>query len=512
MAEYLLGIDNGITVTKVAIFDLKGHEVQVASRKLDAVYPHPSWTERDMDALWQCTIEAIRDAINTSGIQPQQIIGIGNTGHGNGLYVIDRQGKPLRAGILSLDTRAGDLVNDWNQRGVNKQVWPTTLQALWPGQPSALLRWLKLNEPEAYRQIGTPLLCKDYVKYRLSGEISTDFTDSSAAGLMDVRRKQYAAEQTDLFEIGEMQDKLPGLVESTAIIGHVTPEAASTTGLKAGTPVVGGLIDVCACALGSGVIEPGQVCIVAGTWSINEIVTEQPMVDPALFIVANYIPDRWITIEASATSATNLEWFVAQFCAEEMAEARRRNVSVYEICSEQVASLPPGGTDVLFHPFLFGSNVQSTARAGFYGIGGWHTKAHLLRAVYEGVAYSHLSHVEKLRAAGAVTGVARLTGGGARSRVWTQIFADTLQVPMEIPEGSEIGAHGAAMCAGIGVGAYKHYADAVAKAVKIERRQDPDASATPHYLARYAEYQNLLLAMRDSWDRLSKLSQRTPPA
>jgi L-xylulokinase len=217
------------------------------------------------------------------------------------------------------------------------------------------------------------------------------------------------------------------------------------------------------------------------------------------------VPELWLTTEASATSATNLEWYVNQFCGEERLKARERGISVYDLCSELVASLPPGGTDIIFHPFLYGSNVQATARAGFYGIAGWHTKAHVLRALYEGVVYGHLAHLEKLRAAGAFMDVARLTGGGARSKVWTQIFADTLQLPMEVPQGIELGARGAALCAGIGAGVYRDHAEAVERAVRIERRQDPDPTATPFYLARYAEYQRLLDAMKGPWDHLSHL-------
>jgi L-xylulokinase len=301
---------------------------------------------------------------------------------------------------------------------------------------------------------------------------------------------------------------MPTLVESFDVIGQITPEAAEATGLAAGTPVVGGIFDVDASALGAGVFQPGQVCVIAGTWSINEIVTEEPLVDPSLFMTSVYtVPGLWLSIEASATSATNLEWFVTHFCGEEQAEAEKRGVSVYDICSEMVASLPPGGTDVIFHPFLYGSNVQPTARASFYGIAGWHTKAHLARALYEGIVYCHLNHIEKLRAAGAGMDVVRLTGGGSRSQVWTQIFADTIQLPMEVPAGVEMGARGAAICAGIGVGAYKDHAEAVAKAVKVERRQEPNPEASPHYLARYAEYQCLLEAMQEPWDRLSKLGQ-----
>jgi L-xylulokinase len=263
--------------------------------------------------------------------------------------------------------------------------------------------------------------------------------------------------------------------------------------------------------LGAGVYRAGQVCIIAGTWSINEIVTSDPIIDPALFMTSIYtVPDLWLTIEASATSATNLEWYVSQFCAEEKAAADKRGISVYDICSELVDSLPPGGSDIIFHPFLFGSNVQASARAGFYGIAGWHTKAHMLRSLYEGVVYGHLSHLAKLSGASDPSNrieVVRLSGGGAHSPVWTQIFADTLQLPMEVPEGIEIGARGAAISAGIGVGVYQDHADAVATAVKVRRRQEPNSAATPFYLERYNEYKNLLECMQEPWERLSRLKQ-----
>ncbi|CAB1058427.1 Carbohydrate kinase, FGGY family [Olavius sp. associated proteobacterium Delta 1] len=508
MSEYLLGIDNGNTISKAAIFDLAGREIQVTSRKADSEYPQPGWTERSMDELWQSTAMAVKDALSQSGIKPQQIIGVGTTGHGNGLYLIDKDGRPARAGIQSLDSRAAHIIDNWNRDGLHDQVFPFTTQAFWPAQPNALLAWIKQNEAQVYQRIGAVLMVKDYIKYCLTGEITSDFTDMSGTSLMDVRNKCYSEELLNFYDLADIRPALPTLVTSFEIAGRITPDAARATGLAAGTPVVGGLFDVDASALGAGVHQPGQVCIIAGTWSINEIVTSDPIVDPALFMTSIYtVPDLWLTIEASATSATNLEWFVTQFCAEEKTEADRRGISVYDVCSEMVDSLPPGGSDIIFHPFLFGSNVQASARAGFYGIAGWHTKAHMLRSLYEGVVYGHLSHFEKLRDAGSQVDVARLSGGGAHSSVWTQIFADTLQLPMEVPDGIEIGARGAALSAGIGVGVYKDHADAVATAVKIERRQEPNPAATPFYLERYAEYKKLLECMQEPWDRLSRLKQ-----
>jgi L-xylulokinase len=406
-----------------------------------------------------------------------------------------------------MDTRAAGIVNEWIQQDLHAQVFPYMLQVLWPAQPTALLAWIKKNEPQNYERIGAILMVKDYILYRLTGEISGDYTDMSGANLLDVRNKCYSRELMDLYGLSAVYDALPPLRQGSEVVGQVTSTASQATGLAVGTPVVGGLFDVDASAIGSGVIDPNQACIVMGSWSINEVITEKPIVDPGIFMTTLFAdPDYFLTIEGSATSATNLAWFVQQCCGDERVEAEKRGVSVYEICNEAVASVPPESFSVIFHPFLYGSYVQPTARAGFYGVGGWHTRAHLLRALYEGVVFGHLNHIEKLRGAGAQINGARLAGGGSRSAVWSQMFADTIQVPMEVSDGNELGARGVALAAGIGAGIYHDYAEAVREAVKVVSVYDPDPATTPHYLARYAEYKRLVQVMQEPWDGLNQLS------
>lgn len=504
---YLLGIDNGNTVSKAALFDELGREVAVASAGAETFYPRPGWTERSMESLWTSTAQAIRAVIEKAGVKPQDIIGIGNTGHGNGLYLLDKHGQPVRNGIQSLDTRADRVLQDRAKRGVLEKAFPMILQEFWPAQPNALLPWLKYHEPDCYARISKIVMCKDYVKFRLTGEVTTDYTDISGTCLLDNANKRYSRDLLEWYDIPETWDALPRLAESTEVIGRVTKEAAEATGLAEGTPVVAGLFDVDAGALGSGVIAPRTLCIIAGTWSINELLIDYPAVNPALAMVhVGMVPGRWMVLEGSATSMANLEWFVNTLCGEEKQAAQQRGVSVYEICSELVGGLPPGSTDIIFHPFLFGSNVQATARAGFYGVAGWHTKAHLLRALYEGVVYGHMNHIDKLRALGPLS-VARLTGGGSRSAVWTQIFADALNMTMEVPDGGEVSALGAAMSAGIGVGVYRDHADAVQQAVRVARRQEPIVENTPHYQARYQAYKQLLDVMRQPWETLHGLGR-----
>lgn len=508
MPSYLLGIDNGLTVSKAAIFDLDGREIAVQGHKVSLDYPHPGWVERDSETVWLTTAAAIREAIGKAGIDARDIVSIGNAAHGNGIYLVDKTGAPLGPGVASMDNRASEIIDEWIQPGgVREQSFPVVMTNTWAAQPAALLAWFKRHRPEVWNQIGYAFPCKDYIKYRLTGAVTSDYSDISGISLYDSRNRRYSPELLDLYGIGDILQALPQPVESHDIAGRVTHEAALLTGLAEGTPVVGGMFDINASAVGAGVIDEGMLCIIAGTWSINEVVTRQPLLDKRLLMCTLFaVPGFWLVTDSSATSATNLEWFVSQFCYEETATAAARGVSVYEVCNEIVASLPPGGTDVIFHPFLFGSNVQANARAGFYGLGAWHTKAHVLRALYEGVVFGHLDHVNRLKAAGAPISAARLTGGGARSTVWTQMFADALELPIEVPATSEIAALGAAIAAGIGVGAYQDYQDAIARTVQIARRHEPDAEATQRYLARYEEYRCLLDAMREPWRRLEKLS------
>ena len=506
MNQYFLGIDNGSTVAKAALFDQHGKEIACAGCKVETVYPHPGWTELDMNVLWQSTASAIREVLASSGVRAEDIAGIGSTGHGNGIYLLDKHGQPLRNGIQSMDSRAAGIISEWNQQNIPAKVFPYTIQSLWAAQPNALLAWIKKNEPQNYERIGAILMCKDYIKYCLTGEVTGDYTDMSASSLLDVRNRCYSRELMAMYDLSEVYDALPALKQSFEVVGQVTRKAAEETGLVAGTPVVGGVFDVDASAIGCGAVNNGQGCIVAGTWGINEVITRDPLVDPNLFMTTLFaVPGLFLSVEASATSATNLEWFVTQCCGDERAEAKRRGISIYDVCNEEVASLAPGSTNIIFHPFLYGSSVQPTARAGFYGVAGWHTRAHLLRALYEGVVFCHLGHIEKLRAAGAEIGTMRMTGGGARSQVWTQMIADIIQVRVEVSDGSELGARGAALSAGIGAGAYRDYAEAVEQAVSIVRVQEPVAANAAPYLARYAEYEKLLKVMQAPWEALSKL-------
>ncbi|MHC4843497.1 MAG: FGGY-family carbohydrate kinase [Planctomycetota bacterium] len=504
MAEYLMGIDNGGTVSKAAIFTLDGKEVAVAARKTETLTPQPGYAERDMENAWQATTEAISEAIKKSGISADDIAAIACAGHGNGIYLIDADGKPVRGAIMSHDGRAREYIDQWLTDGVDKAIRPKTMQSIWPAQPNALLAWLRDNEPDSIKKTKWVLMCKDYIRYRLTGEVYAELTDMSGTSLMNVGTGEYDPDVLKAFGISEFQELLPPLKLTADICGQITKEAAELTGLKEGTPVAGGMFDIDACGLASGIVNESQLCMVAGTWGNNQYISDKPVVDEDVFMTSCYsIPGYYLMLEGSATSASNLEWFVTQFFEAERELAMKKGESVYELCNELVGSVKPEDSNITFLPFLYGSNVSPDAKSCFMGITGWHGRAHVLRAIYEGVVFGHMTHVERILKFRDMPETIRLTGGAAQSEEWIQIFADIFQTPVEIPDGTELGALGAAIAASVAVGSYSSYEDAIKAMVKFSRIQQPDKSKKDIYQAKYERYKKILAALEPIWSDIS---------
>ncbi len=500
---YLLGTDNGGTMAKAALFATDGRLVAVAGRKTEMLSPQPGHTERDTEEMWRATAQSIRDVIGRAGIESREIAGVACAGHGNGLYLVDRQGTPVRNGIVSTDSRAKDYVARWYAEGVHDRVLPKTMQSLWPGQPNALLAWLGDHEPQTMRRAGWALMCKDYVRFRLTGRVQSEVTDASGTSLMDVAAGRYDPELLEAFGIADFERLLPAVVRPDEVCGAVTAQAAAETGLAEGTPVAGGLFDIDACAIGSGILDESQLCLIAGTWSINQYVSTTPVVERDHFMTCRYcLPGHYLVPEASATSASNLEWFASQFLGAEGQPADQGR-SVYDLCNDLASATRPQEANIVFLPFLFGSNAAPDAKACLLGLAGWHTRAHVVRAIYEGVVFGHRAHVDRLlRHRGPFQSI-RLTGGAARSRPWVQVFADCFQMPVEVPAGEELGALGAAMCAGVAAGVFHDWQEAVAAMVRLDRVQEPDQALAAVYAGKYARYQKVIAALGPAWPELA---------
>ncbi|MDR0559238.1 MAG: carbohydrate kinase [Prevotellaceae bacterium] len=486
---FFLGIDNGGTASKAAVFDASGKELSVASRRVNILSPRTGWSERDMNLLWTDTAAVIREAIQQADIAPEHILGVACTGHGNGLYLLDRNGKPLRNGINSNDERAQSYIDRWRRNRIDETVLPMTAQSIWAAQPAPLLAWIRDNEPDVFRNIGSVLMVKDFIRYCLTGECRTEITDMSGSGLMNVVECKYDLAVLKSYGLTEIATFLQQWIESTEIGGYVTAEAAALTGLKEGTPVAGGMFDIDACALSSGILDSGEFSIVAGTWGNNQYIARQPLVDKDLFMTSCYaIPDWYLMLEGSPTSAGNLEWLLETFFAREKKE---EGVNFYSRISEMVSAVEPTASQVIFLPFLYGCNSGSL-KGGFFGLDASCGQGELLRAVFEGVVFAHYQHIERLLKFRDFPKVIRLTGGAARSPVWIQIFADCIGVPVEAPSGSELGALGAAMAAAVAANYYADLPEAVSAMTSIAARYEPNPAYAPAYREKYAAYRNLI--------------------
>jgi L-xylulokinase len=500
MGRYLLGIDNGSTLIKAALFDLDGREVSVSSRASEVATPSPGRYERTLDAIWAATAGVVSDLLAASGVRPGDILCAAVTGHGGGVHLLDRRGEGLYPAMEGVDTRAAGIVERWMADGTFRRVHPRTLVSFFPAQAAPLLGWLMENEPAVLERAQWILPLKDYVRFRLTGRAMAELTNMSGSGLLDTREARYDAGLLAEYGLSSIADKLPPLCGSTELCGSVTREAAALTGLAEGTPVAAGVWDIDAAALSTGVIDEGFLNIVAGTWANNQLVTRRPVVSPELFMCTLFCaPGSWLLLEGSPTSASNLEWFVRELMGEERRRCREEGSSVYGICTEEVDSLPPEEPVPVFLPFLYGSSAGAGAEGAFIGMTGQHRRAHMLRAVFEGIAFSHRSHVERLAAHHPLPAAARIAGGAAGSRAWLQIFADTLRLPIESIAARELGALGSAITAGVACGAFPGYPEAVRAMVHVAVRVEPGPRGVEALEGRYARYRAAIDSLALFW-------------
>lgn len=496
MDELFLGIDAGQTVTKAVLFDLDGRQRAVGSAKVALDRPSPRWVERDMTAVWHATVRAIRRCLVEAGIRGGDVVAVGLAGHADGVYAVDDELRPVRPAITAMDTRAHETVAGWQAGEVAAQALELTGQVPFAGSPAALLAWLRQHEPETLTRARWLLFCKDWLKVQLTGEVSTDPTEASAS-FTDVRTQDYSVAALDLFGLADLRVKLPPILPSERIAGRVTEEAGATTGLAPGTPVVAGAHDVDATAIGMGATEPGTLSLVAGTFSINQIVSDHVCVDPR-WQARNFVhPGRWMNMATSPASATNLEWFL-----DSLGVPGTPGEDPYVAATREVSERLSGRSEILYHPFLYGSPHGGHASAAFIGVRGWHDRGDLLRAMFEGVVLNHRVHIDALRDRFDLAPAVRLGGGAARSDVWAQMFADALHTTVEITDADEAGARGAALLAALGIGALDTLKHAASLAhVDREHIPDPDRGAVLDEA--YAAYLAAIDALEPVWRRLA---------
>lgn len=503
--KYLVGVDNGGTFVKAGVSDEKGNLIAVAREPIHNLTPRSGFTERDMDALWEQNAKVIKNAVEKSGVNPAHIVGVSFSGHGKGLYMVGKDGKPSYNGILSTDTRAWEEVKNWKSDGTAERIYEKTYQDILACQPVSLLAWLKNNEPEVLERTQYIFSINDYIRYCMTGVANGEYTNFTGGNLVNLNTAAYDKELMELFGLEEVYDKLPPLKFSADVCGTVTAEAALATGLMEGTPVTAGMFDVDACGIASGIYDETSMCMVAGTWSINEYIAKAPITNKTVALNSMFcIPGYFLVEESSPTSAGNMQWFIDELLAELKEQLKAEGKSIYDVTNSWAGEIGPEDSNVVFLPFLNGSNEDALAKGSFIGLTDFHDRRHMLRAVYEGIVFSHLTHVRKLLRNREKPEAIRLAGGAANSDVWVQIFADALQIPIEIVECQEQGIMGAAMAAGIGAGIFENYEDAAKKFVHVSKKIMPREEYKAVYENKYANYRLVVDALSGIWEPLQK--------
>ncbi len=494
MIPLYLGIDVGGTMVKAAVFDDCGTEVAVAGRPLRAVHARPGYTESDMQQMWQAVAETVREVTAHPAAPPARIAAVCCTGHGNGIYLLDKDGQPVGNGIVSSDTRTHHIAAEANARADLAPIRALRGQKFHVSEPLLLFGWFDDHAPEVSRRTRHAVLCKDYVRYRLTNRIESDLNDLSGSGLLDLATGDYNPAIFAALGLSGWQDKLPPIRRNSDLCGGVTARAARETGLIAGTPVVAGTMDLDAMILAAGVTDSSRFIVCAGTWSINLLVLDRACRDRLPMMQALHRDgERVLACEGSPTSATNLAWLRDTALAGAGPGLAAINA--------MVDGLAPQDSHVVYLPDIHGG--AGAPQASFVGLDHGSGQPHILRAIYEGVVFAHLEHIDDLSAStGLRPPAARLCGGAAQSPVWAQMFADILELDIEVAEGSELGALGCAICAAVATGQYGGFEQAMAAMTRIGRRYSPDASRAAIYRSKRDTFTRVRRALTPVWTHL----------
>jgi len=508
----LIGVDAGTSVVKAVVFDCLGNERASHECPMPLRRPEPLWIEQDMTQLCELVKLCLGKVAAQLGEKRQEIAGIGVTSTGDGTWIIDPAGNPVRGGILWCDGRAGKIVDRLHAAGIAHRAFEICGTSVFTGSQAAQLLWLRENEPDSLQRARVIFHAKDWLFYKLTGTVSSDETDESLT-MLNMATRRYDPELFRIFGIEDLCCKFPPVKPTVENVGTLLPKIATELNLPKGISVGSGPMDVAACALGTGAIEHGQACSVLGTAGIHQIIMQEPILKPQMvgMTLCHGVKGRWMRMLAAMTATPNLDWFLKELGTSLTLEGRESAGGLYEHLDAVVEAIPAGSEGVIFHPYLFpggerGPFVKPTARASFTGLNLSHGGRHLLRSIYEGVAFATLDCYRNMPIEPKVV---FLSGGGARSPVWCQIVADCLGKPVSVPDGSQFGAKGAALNIGIAVGTYKDAQEGVAHSVRTARFYEPNARNTRLYHELYEVYKQIADRQMDLWDRRAEIIDKS---
>ncbi|MBL0939082.1 MAG: xylulokinase [Gemmatimonadaceae bacterium] len=481
-----LGLDIGTSGVKAILVEGSGRVTASALTPLALSTPFPGWAEQDPETWWQATIASIRDVLAK---HPDAVVSsIGISGQMHSSVFLDRTGEVIRPALLWCDGRTTQECQEITQSaGGESHLRDWVRNPALEGFTLPKVLWLRRHEPEAFTRLATVLLAKDFIRYRLTGAVSTEPSDASGTLMFDPATLRWS---TDLLSaVNISRTLLPDVAPSMAVHGAVHAHAATLTGLREGTPVVGGGADNACGAAGVGVIAPGEAVASWGTSGTVLAPTSQPLVDPGLraHTFCHVAPDTWYLMGVVLSAGGAFSWYREQ-CARELPE-----VEALRALDAEAAAIHPGADGVVFLPYLQGERTphrDASARGALLGLSLAHTRAHMTRAVLEGVCFALNDSVSILRELGMSPRELLLTGGGAKSALIRQLQSEIFGVPVSTVDREEGPAYGAALMAAVGVGAFADLSEAAAQTLQRTPPSVPDSAAVAAYREPIARFRS----------------------
>ncbi len=455
--------------TRALVMDDEGRIVSSATEEhAPFASPKIGWAEQRPEDWWRACGVAVSKALAKAKLRGEDIACVGFSGQMHGAVLLDERDEVVRPALIWCDVRTQKQCDDLTAKvGAERLIQLTCNPALANFTVTKFL-WVRENEPELWRRVRSVMLPKDYVRFRLTGERATDMADASGTLLLDVAHRRWSSE---MLQAAEMDERwLPGLFESPEVCARVSEAGAVATGLKPGTPVVAGAGDQAAGATGMGIVAAGGVSATIGTSGVVFAATDRPALDPKgrLHTFCHAIPGRWHVMGVTQAAGLSLRWFRDQFGTES-----KDGGDPYDALVDAAATVAPGCDGLLWTPYLMGErtpHLDGNARAALVGLSASHTRAHVVRAILEGVAFSLRDTFSIFEEMKVPVKKIRLGGGGARSKLWRQIQADIYGQEIEIVEAEEGAAYGAAILAGVGAKVWPSVDAACERTVRVKER------------------------------------------
>jgi xylulokinase len=499
LAIFVLGIDIGTGGTRALVLDERGRVLSSATEEhAPFASPQIGWAEQHPEDWWRACCVAVPKAIAKAGLGADDIACVGFSGQMHGAVMLDQRGQVVRPALIWCDVRTEPQCRELTEKIGAEQLIQATCNPALANFTLTKFLWVREHEPENWNRVRSVMLPKDYVRFRLTGERAIDMADASGTLLLDVAHRRWS--QVMLNAAGIDERLLPQLFESPDVCGKISAEGASACGLRQGTPVVAGAGDQAAGAVGMGIVAPGAVSATIGTSGVVFAATDRPALEPKgrLHTFCHAIPGRWHVMGVTQAAGLSLRWFRDQFGAG-LDDGR----DPYARLSDEAATVAPGCQGLLWTPYLMGErtpHLDPQARGALVGLTASHTRAHVVRAILEGVAFSlrdTFTLFDEMKVA--VTRV-RLGGGGARSAVWRQIQADVYGQDVEIVEAEEGAAYGAGILAGVGAGIWKSVDEACAAVIRVAKTVSTQPQAAKVMDASYAAYRRVYPATRNIFE------------